>query len=182
MKRCFFFFGSLLLSLLLFPVPQQRMQSVCTDASSVLRLHVLANSDSEADQAIKLAVRDAVVPLFERHTSYDDARAFLLEHGKELYDAAAKVLRDHGVSYGVTLSLGTEWFPKRTYGSTVYPAGYYDALCIRLGRADGQNWWCVLFPPLCIVTENGEPAALSELEPESSLLNWLRMLWEEYQA
>lgn len=180
MKRCFALLGAILFGMTLLTIPNEPAKSTCSDSSEVLRLHVLANSDSEADQEIKLAVRDAVLPLFSEQESYADARTFLLEHGKELHTAASDVLASYDVSYGVTLSLGTEQFPERTYGNTVYPEGRYDALCIKLGNASGQNWWCVLFPPLCLVTEEGAPVDLDEIEPKSSLWEWLCRLWEEY--
>lgn len=146
----------------------------------VLRLHVLANSDDPTDQSVKLRVRDAVLPIFASAQSYEDARAFLLAHGKEIYDTAMDVLAQCGAEYGIQLTLGTEFFPDRTYGDTFYPAGNYDALCIRLGAAEGQNWWCVLFPPLCIVTENGEPVDLSSVEVESVLWEQLQLWWEAW--
>ncbi len=152
------------------------METVAS-ADGILRLHVIANSDSEADQAVKLAVRDAILPLFSRAESYEDARAFLLAHGKELQDTAEAVLKEHGIAYGVQLSLGTETFPERVYDNTRFPAGAYDALCVRLGNAAGHNWWCVLFPPLCIVSETGEPVDLEHAELESVVWEWLRSLF-----
>ncbi len=143
----------------------------------ILRLHVIAASDSEEDQSAKLAVRDAILPLFSAADSYEDARAYLLTHGKEIQRAAEAALRDRGLNYGVQLSLGIETFPDRVYGETLFPAGEYDALCVRLGVAEGHNWWCVLFPPLCIVTETGETVDLDEAEPESWLWNWLKSLF-----
>ena len=74
------------------------------------------------------------------------------------------------------LSLGTESFPNRVYGRIAFPAGEYDALCVRLGRAEGHNWWCVLFPPLCIVSETGEPVDLETVQLESSVWNYLKTL------
>lgn len=147
-----------------------------TSHAGILRLHVIANSDSEADQSAKLAVRDAILPLFEREKTYADARDYLLRHGRELQDAAEAVLRARGLDYGVQLSIGTETFPDRVYGDIAFPAGEYDALCVRLGKADGHNWWCVLFPPLCIVSETGEPVDLDDVELESTLLVWLKSL------
>ena len=145
-------------------------------AEGILRLHVIANSDSETDQSAKLAVRDAILPLFERAASYEDARAYLLQHENELRTTAEAVLRSRGLDYGVQLSLGTETFPNRVYGRIAFPAGEYDALCVRLGRAEGHNWWCVLFPPLCIVSETGEPVDLETVQLESSVWNYLKTL------
>ena len=145
-------------------------------AEGILRLHVIANSDSETDQSAKLAVRDAILPLFERAGSYEDAHAYLLAHGKELQSTAEAVLRARGLDYGVQLSLGTETFPDRVYGDLAFPAGEYDALCVRLGSAEGHNWWCVLFPPLCIVSETGEPVDLETVELESKVWTFLKSL------
>ena len=152
-------------------------KTVLTSSEGVLRLHVIAASDSEEDQAAKLAVRDAILPLFSRAESCEDARAFLLSHGNELQRTAETALKERGLDYSVQLSLGTETFPDRVYGDLLFPAGDYDALCVRLGPAAGHNWWCVLFPPLCIVSETGEPVDLNEIETESWFFNWLKSLF-----
>ena len=152
-------------------------QTTLASSEGVLRLHVIAASDSEEDQSVKLAVRDAILPLFEHAESCDDARAFLLSHGSEIQSAAEAVLKERGFDYGVQLSLGTETFPDRVYGDLLFPAGSYDALCVRLGPAEGHNWWCVLFPPLCIVSETGEEVDLDEIETESWILNLIRSLF-----
>ncbi|MBQ1821146.1 MAG: stage II sporulation protein R, partial [Clostridia bacterium] len=115
--------------------------------------------------------------LFSAAESYEDARAFLLSHGSEIQSAAEAVLKGRGLDYGVQLSLGTETFPDRVYGETLFPAGEYDALCVRLGRAEGHNWWCVLFPPLCIISETGETVDLENAEPESLIWNWIKSLF-----
>ena len=174
-----FFSGLILLLLAVFGVSKAASPAFETIASrdGILRLHVIAASDSEEDQAAKLRVRDAILPLFESADSYEDARAFLLSHGREIQCSAEAVLRERGLDYGVQLSLGTETFPDRVYGETLFPAGDYDALCVRLGPAEGHNWWCVLFPPLCIVSENGEPVDLETVEPESALWNWIKSLF-----
>ena len=171
--------GLILAVLCLASVSQAAAPAMETVESSkgILRLHVIADSDSEADQSAKLAVRDAILPLFERATSYNDARDWLLNHGSEIQATAEAVLKERGFDYGVQLSLGTESFPDRVYGETFYPAGEYDALCVRLGRAEGHNWWCVLFPPLCIVSETGEPVDLEDVELHSALYDWLKSLF-----
>ena len=175
----------MLLSLILLAVLTVGIQNIApavqTVASNdgILRLHVIANSDSDEDQSAKLAVRDAILPLFGRASSYADARDYLLHHGKELQETAEAVLASRGLDYGVQLSLGTESFPDRVYDTVAFPAGDYDALCVRLGQAEGHNWWCVLFPPLCIVSENGEPVDLDDIELESSVWTFLKTLFGE---
>ena len=152
-------------------------KTVLASSEGVLRLHVIAASDSDEDQSVKLQVRDAILPLFERAESYDDARAFLLSHGSEIQKTAEAVLKSNGFDYGVQLSLGTETFPDRVYGDLLFPAGEYDALCVRLGPAEGHNWWCVLFPPLCIVSKTGEPVDLNTVKTESWIVNLFRSLF-----
>ena len=145
MKRTILFFLAALTLLALLPLFPSRPDP----AAEVLRLHILANSDSPEDQAVKLRVRDALLPLFETAASYDDARSFVLDHGAALLDRCQTVLVAAGVPYGAQLLLGVSPFPDRTYNGTLFPAGPYDALQIVLGEGAGHNWWCVLFPPLC---------------------------------
>lgn len=122
---------------------------------SVFRLHVIANSDSAEDQAAKLRVRDAILA-YERARMEDaetaeEARARLMEDGAGLLFAAERALAECGMDYGASLEIGTFPFPQREYGAEVYPAGEYAALRVVLGAGKGQNWWCVMFPPLCIL-------------------------------
>ena len=124
-------------------------------APPVLRLHIRANSDDAADQAVKLRVRDALLPLFEAADTYEDARSFVLSHGAALLETCRAVLTAAGVPYGAQLLLGVSDFPDRTYNGARFPAGPYDALEVVLGDGAGHNWWCVLFPPLCVVTRDG---------------------------
>ena len=140
MKRQF----PILILLLLALLPLHTHGAVPTHPG-VLRLHILANSDSEADQAVKLRVRDAIRPLFQSSESYETARAYLLENGASVQRAAQSVLQECGAGYGVQLTLGTESFPDRTYEGKLFPAGDYDALIVRLGRgarhhAFGREW------------------------------------------
>ena len=124
-------------------------------ADEVLRFHVLANSDSDADQAQKLAVRDAVLDYLEREMPQDaDEEAterWIRDHVEEIgavsRDAAAAAGKDYPVSAAVT----TCWFPDKTYGDLTFPAGNYKALRIEIGAAKGHNWWCVLYPSLCFM-------------------------------
>ena len=149
-----------------------------TTAEGVLRLHILANSDSPADQALKLRVRDALLPLFEAADSYDDARAFVLSHGAALLERCEAVLAAAGAPYGAQLRLGFSAFPDRTYDGVLFPAGTYDALQIVLGAGAGHNWWCVLFPPLCIVTPDGAASDPNEdIVFESDIAAFLRKIF-----
>lgn len=121
---------------------------------SVVRLHVLANSDSEADQALKLCVRDRVLEcasvIVEGCDDRDSAVAALGRELKELRQAALDVLREQGYDYDVTVLLDYEDYPTRSYESVCFPAGRYMSLRVCIGEANGKNWWCVLFPNLCL--------------------------------
>ena len=161
------------LCLLLVPLPRKEARPAAV-ANEVLRLHVLANSDSDEDQALKLRVRDALLPLFEAAGSYEDARSFVLGHGAALLDLCEKTLAAAGADYGAQLLLGVGDFPDRTYGGVLFPAGAYDALEIVLGDGAGRNWWCVLFPPLCVVTKTGEAPAAEGFTFESDILAFFR--------
>ena len=131
----------------------------------VLRLHILANSDSEEDQALKLLVRDAVLErataLLEQTESRAEAEALLRESLPELETIAEETVRANGYSYAVTAELEDTSFPTKEYDGFSLPAGEYLALRILIGEGAGQNWWCVVFPPLCLgsVTETVEETA-----------------------
>ena len=121
---------------------------------TVVRLHVLANSDTAEDQALKLQVRDAILevtaPLVEGCTTQSQAMEVLNSHLAALESAAAAVIESEGYDYPVTVLLGEEDYPTRTYESCAFPAGTYVSLRVCIGEAEGQNWWCCLFPPLCL--------------------------------
>ena len=149
-------------------------------ADKVLRLHVLANSDSQADQALKLQVRDAVLEqaegLLAGAESRAEAEAILAAHLDGLAAAGAEAVGAAGYGYPVTVSLEDDcWFPTRVYEDFALPAGLYTALRVEIGSGAGQNWWCVVFPPLCLgsVTETAaETAAQAGLtEREVALLS-----------
>lgn len=124
-----------------------------------LRLHIIANSDSEEDQAVKLKVRDAVLDCVRtefKASDREEAERELMLLGGRLQETAEKVLSENGMDYGAQLVAGSFYFPDRSYGEGFYPAGEYHALRIVLGEGSGENWWCVMFPPLCLIG-NGEP-------------------------
>lgn len=130
---------------------------------TVLRLHVLANSDTEEDQALKLQVRDAVLevtaPLLEGVTDRDGAETVIRVHMADIQAAAEAAVAQNGSDQAVTVMLDTEDYPTRNYESCAFPAGEYLSLRVCLGEAEGQNWWCVLFPPLCLSTATAKDDA-----------------------
>ena len=130
----------------------------------MIRLHVIANSDGEADQALKLQVRDRVLTLAEdilsRADSREEAMARLEQSLPAVEDAAAREIALRGYDYAVTARLEMAEFPHKTYDGFALPAGEYTALRVVIGEGRGQNWWCVVFPPLCTTaaTDRGETA------------------------
>ncbi len=129
---------------------------------TVVRLHVLANSDSEEDQALKLKVRDAVLevtsPLLQNCKTQEEAEAVIRQNAGAIQSAADAVILAEGYHYPVRLQLGIEEYPERSYDGICFPAGDYLSLRVCIGAAEGQNWWCCLFPPLCVGASAVSPA------------------------
>ncbi len=122
---------------------------------SVFRLHVLANSNSEEDQALKYEVRDALIEymntLCKEVKSKEEAMQIASSHQEDFKQIAQSVIANKGYTYPVSVEIGNFSFPTKNYGDVSLPAGFYDALRVKIGEAQGQNWWCVMFPPLCFV-------------------------------
>lgn len=132
---------------------------------NLLRLHILANSDDPADQQLKLRVRDRLLEmtgeLFGPIRTATEAEWLVRLHKGELEAVALQEIRSAGKSYGVRLEIGDVYFPDRRYGALIYPAGIYRAVQLVLGEGRGANWWCVLFPPLCLDLDNSAPDSQS---------------------
>jgi stage II sporulation protein R len=129
-----------------------------------IRLRILANSDSPADQVVKRLVRDEIVKAMNGWVTgpqtIEEARQTIIANMPEIERITAEVLRSRGFDYSSSAELGMVPFPTKMYGNQVYPAGDYEALRITLGEGGGQNWWCVLFPPLCFIdSASGEASA-----------------------
>ena len=131
-------------------------QTVSSDISgSVFRLHVIANSDSKEDQDLKYIVRDNLLSymntICKDCTSKQEAIKIVEENKDKFEQIAINTIKEQGYSYPVNINIGSFDFPTKTYGDISLPAGNYDALRVEIGKATGQNWWCVMFPPLCFV-------------------------------
>ena len=122
--------------------------------SDVLRMHVIANSDSDEDQALKIKVRDAVLErgaeLFDGTVTADEAKAKIEPQKAELEAAAREVIEREGYDYPVSVNVVNEYFATRCYGDLTMPAGRYTAVKVVIGEGAGHNWWCVIFPSLCV--------------------------------
>lgn len=125
---------------------------------SVFRLHIIANSDSSSDQELKLKVRDNIINYMNTLTSSSsdkkDVISMVNNHLDSFKEIALNTIKENGYNYDVNIEIGNFHFPTKSYGDISFPAGNYDALKIEIGDAIGQNWWCVLFPPLCFVNSS----------------------------
>lgn len=137
----------------------------------VVRLHILANSDSEEDQEVKLLVRDALLNentrLLSGGVNTENAEEYFLENKEKLLETAKETLEKNNFNYDALISLGKEYFATKRYGELIFPAGEYTSLKIVLGEGKGHNWWCVMFPPLCV------PAADDVEADESKTADYL---------
>lgn len=135
--------------------PNKDEAALARHSEDLIRFHVLANSDSEEDQALKRAVRDAILeevsPRLAESKSLEESRQILTGMRPEIEQIAQAVVWDWGKTYEVKTDYGYFTFPTKSYGSLVLPAGEYEAVRVLIGKAEGSNWWCVLFPPLCFV-------------------------------
>lgn len=178
-----------------------------------IRFHVIANSDSDEDQQLKLAVRDGVLAKInnelvaeamaleleafqtdrtavmsstggeDRQTrvslDLEQSRKYIMENLSEIEDTAEQIIRNNGYDYPVAAELGVKWIPQKTYGNVIFPSGNYEALNITIGEGKGQNWWCVLFPPLCLI--GAEPPEDEETAAEAQEIYMDILLDEKYE-
>lgn len=125
----------------------------------VVRLHILANSDSKEDQQVKLKVRDALLDkntlLLTEGVNTENAPIYFESSKEELLQTVQDTLAENGFSYDAVITLEKEYFETREYGDLIFPAGEYTALKVVLGEGEGHNWWCVMFPPLCVPAADG---------------------------
>ena len=124
-------------------------------APEILRFHVLANSDSDEDQQLKLRVRtlllDSIYEKLGENASLDDTKEYVLANKDSLEQEAEDYMKAEGYDYPAHMEVTECYFPTKTYGDMVFPCGTYDAVRVEIGKGKGHNWWCVLYPPLCFV-------------------------------
>ena len=146
-------------------------------SNNVFRLHVIANSDSKEDQDLKYKVRDKLIEYMKSLTTNINTKEEVIEiannHISDFESIAKEVITKNGFDYDVKVEIGNFSFPTKQYGDISFPAGFYDALKVEIGSAKGQNWWCVMFPPLCFVD------VTSGIVPEESKENLQDNLGEE---
>ena len=162
-KSVLILLSALLLLIALLSILPIHSESLIYD--EVLRLHVIANSDSDADQKLKLLVRDAILEetqkILKNAKSREEAEKIISEHSALLENIALETVRKNRFDYSVALELGKEKYPTKNYESCAFPSGEYLSLRIKIGEASGENWWCVLFPPLCLSAATDKDAFTS---------------------
>lgn len=177
--------------------------SLCTFESScsrisgqVLRLHVIAASDSQEDQALKLRIRDKILEcsddVLKDTTQKNGAEREIANSLEVLRAAAEEEIRKSGYDYPVKVELTKTGFPTRTYGNVTLPAGQYNAVRVIIGSGEGKNWWCVMFPPLCLSAAkkqtglsdvlNREELELAESDPKYEVRFWFVEKLEQLKA
>lgn len=134
-------------------------KSINTNLSdSFFRLHIIANSDSVEDQNLKYLIRDELISYLNSLCSNTSSKEEVIQiaktHQSDFQKIAENIIKENGFSYPVSVEIGTFPFPTKNYGNISLPSGYYDALKISIGKSTGQNWWCVMFPPLCFVDQS----------------------------
>lgn len=159
------------------------------DYNGIIRLHVIANSNTAYDQALKLKVRDAVIGYMSEQDdleTVDETEEYLKENLSRLETIADGVIASQGCDHTARADIGVRYIPERTYGDITFPAGNYKALNITIGSGQGENWWCVLFPPLCLLDEGTDvPASEGDTltDEERLQLKWkLREILNKDQA
>jgi stage II sporulation protein R len=145
-------------------------------SSKLIRFHVLANSDSAEDQSLKLKVKDEILKIISQElnkcTTIEQSRQVLKNNDAKIRKAAERIIKENGYNYKVNTSLSKESFPVKTYGVVTLPQGNYEAYRILIGNAGGQNWWCVMFPPLCFIDiTKGEVADEKTVAEMKKVLN-----------
>ena len=145
-----------------------------------LRIHIRANSNSQIDQSVKYKVKDSIVdyltPWLCGVKTKQQAIEVVNKEKINMQNIGKKVLKENGFNYSVNVKIANEYFPTRTYNNTTLESGYYDAVIVELGDAVGDNWWCVMYPPLCFVGENTNE---NKITFKSRLSNWFSGLFNK---
>lgn len=145
-----------------------------------IRIHIKASSNQDFDQTVKLRVRDSVIVFLQEKLKSVQTKEQALEVINNNLDELTKLcdltLSHCGASYKTNIALSRESFPERIYGEKIFPEGVYDSLIIKLNNGEGENWWCVAYPPLCFICGTENPDAPKEIKYESLLFKWINDL------
>ena len=173
MKKLLIVFGLVLLVVVgALLIPKQEVKY------DYLRLHIRANSNSQIDQNVKYEIKDEVVRFLTPHlcnvASKDEAINIVNKYSNILTSKCTQILLNKGFNYSVKVKIQNEYFPTRTYVNTTLESGFYDAVIIELGEAEGDNWWCVMYPPLCFVNKNENT---NQIKYKSIIYEWFQKLF-----
>lgn len=150
------------------------------NANAYLRVHIRANSNDNIDQTVKYEVKTAIVdyltPKIAEGSTFNDVYKLLNENLESIENVANKVLENNGFNYTSNASLRDEYFPTRSYGEYTLEDGFYDALIIELGEGKGNNWWCVVYPPLCFIGAEG--SNYSNIKYKSKLIEIIQNFFD----
>ena len=137
-------------------------------SNKIIRFHVLANSNSNEDQQLKIKVKDKIIeyifPKFENSNSLEESREILANNEDEIIKIANECINENGYNYSVKVEFKRENFPEKVYGNISLPQGEYEAFRVLIGEASGENWWCVMFPPICFVDVTKGQVSYDETE------------------
>lgn len=143
-----------------------------------LRLHIRANSNSEIDQNVKYKIKDEMVKFLTPHLCNIESKEKAVEvvenYSNIMRSVCSDVLAENGFNYSVNIRIDNEYFPTRTYANVTLESGYYDAVIVELGEAEGDNWWCVMYPPLCFVNKNEN---VKQIKYKSIICEWWHKLF-----
>ncbi|MBQ8615274.1 MAG: stage II sporulation protein R [Clostridia bacterium] len=173
MKKFVFIFGLILVVI---------VGAICIPAKEVdydyLRLHIRANSNSEIDQSVKYEIKNELVNFLTPHLcnieSKQKAIKVVESYSNVMKSLCVNLLQEKGFDYSVNIKIANEFFPTRTYSNTTLESGYYDAVIVELGEAEGDNWWCVMYPPLCFVNKNEN---VKQIKYKSIICEWWNKLF-----
>jgi stage II sporulation protein R len=160
----------MIIGLIYWDFNQQSISALESISHKIIRFHVIANSDTTTDQALKLKVRDTVLefvePKLRDSKSIEESRRILKENDTEIKSISENIIKENGYNYTIVTELDNENFPVKTYGNITLPEGEYEAYRIIIGSGEGHNWWCVMFPPLCFTDITKGEVAYEETEEE----------------
>lgn len=144
-----------------------------------LRLHIRANSNLSCDQELKYKIKEKVVEILTPHlikvSSKTEAIQVVEDYAALIKGECLNIIAENGFSYSMNIKVSNEYFPTRTYANTTLNSGYYDAVIVELGEAQGDNWWCVMYPPLCFVNKNENNA---QIKYKSAIVEWFNKIFK----
>jgi len=170
MKKLIIGFGSILIIFICTSFYLDKNNNVNSISDKIIRFHVIANSDTNYDQNLKLKIKDSILeyisPKLKYSKNIEESRKILKENNNKIVAIAQNVIKENGYNYSVKSTLSRENFPIKTYGNITLPQGNYEAYRVVIGEGKGQNWWCVMFPPLCFVDVTKGEIAYKQTETE----------------